>query len=310
MVLVSVVICTYNRSGLLSKALHTVCPQTLNCPEYEVIVIDNNSTDETSTVCQSFAEKYPNISIYFEAQQGLSYARNRGWREAKGEYIAYLDDDSTVPEEWLDTARTIIETVSPDVFSGPYLACYDILKPTWYKDEYGSRYLTDAAMTIDPQELHGCNLFLRRYLLELTGGFDSKLGMNGEAVAYGEETALMLSLYSMRPATTFYYDPNLFVYHLVRSEKMTLYWQFRDHFIRGRYADRVLKHHGQKQWTILALLFFMFKTMLKLVFSMTIMTVFRNRSEYPFFQNYWCESSWQNLYSIGLYYEQLQSSLR
>jgi len=81
----SVIICTYNRAELLKNVLQDVCEQTLADSEFEVIVVDNHSTDQTRAVAESFSQRYPNIRYCFEAQQGLSHARNRGWREARGD---------------------------------------------------------------------------------------------------------------------------------------------------------------------------------------------------------------------------------
>ena len=108
MLLFSVVICTYNRASLLPTALQTVCEQALDCTEYEVLVVDNNSTDETRFVTESFMQRYSNVRYCFEPQQGLSYARNRGWREARGKYVAYTDDECKVPPQWLTVAKEVI----------------------------------------------------------------------------------------------------------------------------------------------------------------------------------------------------------
>lgn len=81
------IICTYNRAILLAEVLQTVCEQTLARTAYEVIVVDNRSTDDTSLVCYIFAMRYPNVRVYFEEKQGFSYARNRSWQEAKGDYV-------------------------------------------------------------------------------------------------------------------------------------------------------------------------------------------------------------------------------
>jgi len=91
--MISVIVCTYNRAELLRELLPTLCEQTVAFTQYEVIVIDNGSTDHTKTVAAVFAARYPQVRYCYEPRQGLSHARNRGWQEAKGDYVAYIDDD-------------------------------------------------------------------------------------------------------------------------------------------------------------------------------------------------------------------------
>ena len=89
----------------------------LNYPRsrFEIIVIDNNSTDATSQVVADF----PTVKYFLERQQGLSFARNRGSREARGCFIAYLDDEVPCLVDWLENAALIVRDVAPDVFWGP-----------------------------------------------------------------------------------------------------------------------------------------------------------------------------------------------
>ena len=81
---ISVVICTYNRSTILKNALETILNQTIDPSFYEVIVVDNNSTDQTKRQVRNFSSLQANIRYVLEKQVGLSHARNRGWRESQG----------------------------------------------------------------------------------------------------------------------------------------------------------------------------------------------------------------------------------
>lgn len=134
-ILISAVICTYNRCSILGNAIESLCNQTLCSSQYEIIVVDNNSTDATREVVESFLNFY-NIRYLFESRQGLSYARNSGWENAQGKYIAYFDDDCQVPTNWMTEAKKIIENLEPYVFGGPTYPFYDLSKPQWFKDSY------------------------------------------------------------------------------------------------------------------------------------------------------------------------------
>lgn len=104
---ISVVICTYNRAGLLKAALRSVCKQTLDTAKYEVIVVNNNSQDNTRSVVEEFSKRFSNLQYYMEPRQGLSHARNRGWQGTQGKYVAYFDDDCKIPERWIAVAIEI-----------------------------------------------------------------------------------------------------------------------------------------------------------------------------------------------------------
>jgi glycosyltransferase involved in cell wall biosynthesis len=220
----------------------------------EFIVVDNNSTDNTyeairalltsSDVDQVKAVPWNRFfpgRIFKEERQGLSHARNRGWREARGEYVGYLDDDALADPQWLAVAREIIETQRPAMFGGPYYPFYDSPKPIWFKDDYGSRSLGDEARSLRADEyLSGGNMFYRRDVLEELGGFDADFGMSGDRIRYGEESQLQALSRSLHPEWTIYYDPRLSIRHLVRADKMTLRWRLRQSLIQGRDIERVL----------------------------------------------------------------------
>ncbi|MHA1938302.1 MAG: glycosyltransferase [Candidatus Thorarchaeota archaeon] len=303
--IISVVVCTYNRVNLLADALHTLCNQTLDTSDYEVIVVDNNSTDDTREVVDEFCYRFTNVRYCFEPQQGLSHARNRGWREAKGQYIAYTDDDCMMPEQWLEVAEEIIEQVSPDVFGGPYYAFHTTPKPRWFKDSYGSHELDKKARTLQENEyLDGANIFLRRSLLESLSGFDTSLGMSGTRVGYGEETALLQLIRTMEPAQLVYFDPRLYVYHLVPPQKMSMYWIIRQRFAAGRYSFRTFQGGNPLPLGRLQLIVGVVFALFALVGDSARGVFHRDRAQYPYPQNFFYEESFRHLQRLGMLYEQ------
>ena len=130
-VIFSVIICTYNRVGLLSGALESIGHQKFDNKKFEIIVVDNNSTDYSKSLVESFIKKYPNTRYIIEPHQGLSFARNRGWMEARGEYVAYIDDDARAEKNWLEVALMCFKEIQPEpkVVGGPILPYYTIEKP-------------------------------------------------------------------------------------------------------------------------------------------------------------------------------------
>ena len=109
---ISAIVCTYNRSTYLRKALGSLVDQSLSKDQYEVIVIDNGSQDDTRQVIDEFSWM-PNLKYVYEPNLGLSQARNTGWRNAHGGYVAYLDDDAIACPRWLEKILEVFENVKP-----------------------------------------------------------------------------------------------------------------------------------------------------------------------------------------------------
>ena len=101
---VSVILCTYNRCGSLASALKSVAASQFRSPtEWEVLTVDNNSSDQTRAVAEEFCKNHPGRFRYiFEGQQGKSNALNRGIRESKGNILAFMDDDVVADPDWLE----------------------------------------------------------------------------------------------------------------------------------------------------------------------------------------------------------------
>ena len=303
--LISVVVCTYNRSVLLPGVLQSLCEQTLATARYQIIVVDNNSVDNTRAVTEEFCRRYANVRYQFEPRQGLSHARNRGWQVAQGEYVAYIDDDCKAPPEWLAVAKDVIERVSPAAFGGPSFPIYEAAKPRWYKDSYIAHVPYTDARALKGEEcvkIYGHNMFFRRSLLENLGGFDPRLGMSGQNIAYGEETALLRLIAGTMPHELIYYEPRLYVYNLVRPDKMTFSWMARAAFASGRMCYHVFGATagagGRRQLALKTI-----ETLLAFAKSVLASTMRWNRRQYPYIQNYWYDHVFPHLQKLGMLYE-------
>src|SRR5258706_654344 len=118
---ISAVICTYNRAEYLGRAIESLAHQDLDSAGYEIIVVDNNSTDTTAQLVKNSIEAYPSIQIRYvlETEQGLSAARNRGAHEAAGNYIAYVDDDARAVQGWLSSLLASFLKLQAACIGGP-----------------------------------------------------------------------------------------------------------------------------------------------------------------------------------------------
>lgn len=100
---ISLIIATYNRADCLLRTLNSVAEQSLNPALYEIIVVNNNSTDHTAETCHKFAEGHAELHFHMvtEIRQGLSHARNCGIAHASGEFVAIIDDDELINRDFL-----------------------------------------------------------------------------------------------------------------------------------------------------------------------------------------------------------------
>ncbi len=309
-VLISVVICTRNRAALLAGALESVCGQTLSPEGFEIVVVDNGSTDDTPAVVARFAARHPNVRGTAEPLAGLSHARNRGWREAAGEYVGFLDDDGEAPPEWLSVAREIIGRFRPAAFGGPYFASYDSPKPRWWKDAYRTFRPSEEARPLGESEhLSGGNLFLRRELLAEAGGFDPRLGMAGTRISMGEETSLLREIRIRRPGALIYYDPRLYIRHLVHPSKMKWRWLLRYWFAGGRDSWRVSRASASAE-RMGDLRTERRRTLAELGKSVLRAVLNRDRERYPYYQNYLFEVTSRHVIALGQLSERIARSRR
>lgn len=234
--MITICICTYNRSDYLFKALdglvELLCPEGI---EWEVLVIDNNSNDSTKKVAEEFRAKLP-IRYIFEKQQGLSYARNRAIKECKGDVLFYLDDDAVAQPDWLTSMfRAILNFPEAGFFGGRSLPKWDKGKPTWLREpgmpliagvigyydhgEHTRMYIENEPLPV------GLNFGLRRNLFEDLEPFRSDLGVVGSVPGRGEEIE-----YLERAVAKSYkgvYVGDALCYHHVSSKKMTLGYMYR-----------------------------------------------------------------------------------
>ena len=115
----SVIVCTWNRAGILSECLDALRRQTLDPGRFEVIVVDNNSTDGTGDVVRQAADGSPvNIRYVVEEKQGLSVARNRGVEVAKGMWLAFIDDDSVAEPDLVAKLANCFEDTEAELIAG------------------------------------------------------------------------------------------------------------------------------------------------------------------------------------------------
>jgi glycosyltransferase involved in cell wall biosynthesis len=227
--MVSVVLCTYNRAQSLSWALESVAAQTLpHLLEWEVVVVDNNSRDQTREVVEDFCRRYPcRFRYVFEPNQGLSHARNAGIREARGGVLAFMDDDVTVEPGWLDNLTAPLRngdwagsggmTLPPGTFTPPHWLApdgpYNMLGVLCAYFNAG-----DKAGELD-QAPYGTNMAFRKQMFEKYGGFRIDLSRCAGNTMSNEDTEFGRRL--MKAGERLRYEPSAVVRHPVPVDRIT-----------------------------------------------------------------------------------------
>jgi glucosyl-dolichyl phosphate glucuronosyltransferase len=246
--IISAVVCTYNRSDMLRGCLESLCQQTLDKGLSEIIVVDNNSTDNTPQVVHEFADH--NIRYCLETAPGLSHARNRGLREARGKYVAYIDDDARAAADWLEVGCSLFEAATPslDCLGGPYHPFYTSTKPDWFKDQYEVRGFGDSPKYLKNTEyLSGANMIWLKDVLNMLGGFDTNTGVVGNQLRLGEETKALNSLWSQKGDARVLFSPKLIIYHWVPDYKMTVSYRLKRRFAEGVFVGLETKKAGRSE---------------------------------------------------------------
>lgn len=231
---ISAVICTYRNPRRLALAVESLLNQTVQPDLFEVIVVDNNSRDATREV----ARRYPTVRYVLERQQGLSFARNTGVRSARGDIVAFIDDDAEASPQWLQSLLDVYER-HPDAWAagGTVLPIWEGRRPWWLTEElFRDLSLLDwgpVERRLEwPERLIGVNSSFRREAFDEVGLFDVGLGRKGSEMLGAEETEFQqrihargkLVIYSLRAA----------VYHHVPVGRMSQGYFFRRAFGSGR----------------------------------------------------------------------------
>ena len=291
---ISVVVCTYNRCDLLKGAVDSLISQGAPRRSFEVIVVDNASTDGTRELVNSYGKR---VRYVFEKKQGLSHARNAGYKAARGSYVAYLDDDAKAEKGWITRALGIIREQGPDFFGGPIYPFYLSPKPKWFRDEYERRLHAPRTGPL-PKKKHvsGSNIFVRRELFEALGGFRTSFGMRGATVDYGEEADFLLRA-RRKGYGNAYYDMKLVVEHLVPPHKMRVGFYFGYHYRCGRKHKEMVGRGPSRLGALAMLVGLLVRLGAYIVLGLAV----RNRKDFPLYRQYLVKMA-VKMHLIGRYY--------
>ena len=238
---VSIVIPTYNRSALLRDALNSVLRQDSDAA-FEIVVVDNNSQDDTKAVVDSLMERHSDKLHYVvEPQQGNAYARNRGIETAKAAIIAFIDDDVTVESGWLKSLKKVLDTRSDLSFvGGRVLPRWSGSPPSWLTPDhwsplalldYGDNELMISGTS--PRGLLTANIALRRSVFEEVGMFSPQLQRVKDAIGSMEDHEFLLRV--CRSGKKGMYVPSMIARAELEVERLTKSYHRRWHTGHGHF---------------------------------------------------------------------------
>jgi glycosyltransferase involved in cell wall biosynthesis len=234
---VSIIACTYNRAPLIDKLLRSLVAQEFE-GEHEIVVVDNNSTDDTKTIVENWIPRAnPNCPIryLFVARQGVSFARNAGVEAATGDVVAFIDDDAVAEKDWLQRVIDDMRDQSLACVGGKVIPAWAEPPPDWITFELlpsiGGSILGDnrCVMTGKLYPLGG-NMAVRKSWHQSLGGFNINMGRVGKSLATAAEIEFADRL--RRAGGVTLYDPQMIIHHHVPPSRMT-----QEYFLRVRYWE-------------------------------------------------------------------------
>jgi GT2 family glycosyltransferase len=233
---ISVAIATYNRAGLLRQTLEGVTRQAYPKDRYEIIVIDNNSTDSTRQITEDFTDANPAPRYVLERKQGLSCARNRVIAEARGDIIVFADDDILVEPDWLEQLATPFEqnpAHPPAAVGGEVIPVFPNGLPAWIAAWHGPLALRPDTGPLGPRQFPmGANLAIRRDVFAQAGLFNESLGRQAGRLLGGEETEFLRRVRAL--GLEVWFAPRAKVLHQLPASRTTLNYAARHAFDSAR----------------------------------------------------------------------------
>ena len=217
--MISAIISTYNREKYLPKLFKSISKQDyLN---FEIIIIDNNSPGNTKELTEKFIKNNPKLKIkyFLETKQGLSFGRNRGIKEANGDFIIFLDDDAFISNNYFHRISFYFKQYSDVMAIGSkILLNYESIIPKW-ENPYLNSLLGYFNLGNDVKYFkgnnypRGSNMSFRKEVFNLVGLFNTRLGRIGNELGGGEEKDIFQRIYNKK--LNVLYVPDAIVYHSV-----------------------------------------------------------------------------------------------
>lgn len=253
--MISVIIPTLNRAALLEKTLVSLTQQTIRETDFEVLVIDNGSTDSTADVVTKFSS-HLNIKCFLEKNPGLHEGRHRGVRESSGEILVYADDDIKALPSWIEGIAESFKEPKVGLVGGKNIPDYESPPPDWLDKFWVAtgegKHITyfslldfgDTTRLIDPHYVFGCNFSIRKSIVLDAKGFHPD-GMPESLIKFRGDGETHVARHVTKMGFQTVYNPKVSVKHWVPSSRMNMAYLNKRSFSEGitqSYVDTRAKY--------------------------------------------------------------------
>jgi len=289
--IISVIIPTYNNCKLLKKALISLRNQTFIHNNFEIIVVDNASTDDTAAIVKQFQVENNDLLVkyFYEPIPGLLSGRHRGIKESCGELLCFIDEDIQADKDWLVAIYETFKTTDVQLVTGKNLPNYESKPPEWLNNMWnknvfgincGELSLIDFGaeeIDIPARFVWGLNYSIRRSAVLQLGGF------NPDAVPpnyqkYQGDGESGLSFKAEQKGYKARYNPKIIVHHFVSNQRMTKKYFCKRYYYQG-VADSytmIRNHYHNNQSTDKKVIFFLLVKRSLWSLKSLILSLFKN----------------------------------
>jgi glucosyl-dolichyl phosphate glucuronosyltransferase len=274
----TVVVCTYNRCKILEKALDSlVASALLDSFEWEVLVVDNNSSDQTRDVVEGFIQRHPGRFRYvFEPRPGVSYARNAGVRESRGDVLAFMDDDVTVGRGWLRNLTASLHSGDCAGAGGRIVPVWKSQPPRWLPIDrpYALAPFVSFDLGSEPGPLNeppfGASMAFRKEVFKKYGCFRTDLGRCGTNLLSNEDTEFGHRL--LAAGERLRYEPSAVTQHPVPEERVRKLYVLNWWFGKGRADISEFGIPAGTRWFLFRIPLFLIRRTMKWILQSMIST--------------------------------------
>jgi glucosyl-dolichyl phosphate glucuronosyltransferase len=244
---ITIVICTFNRANYLKKALLSFFQQSISQNRYKILVVDNNSKDNTKDIVFGLQGVFPNIDYIYEPNQGLSNARNTGIKYSQTDLIAFMDDDAVASKNWLEAVIDSFNNNSDIGYVGGNIDLnWESKRPDWLSDRLlgflgflnlgtNERYLKENEFVF------GGNLAIRKSRIGNLR-FNHLLGIVGKKIGSNEEIEFQIKARILNIPG--FFNPNMLIVHSAKKENINKMWYLKRLFSQGVSDYYLLSHEN------------------------------------------------------------------
>ena len=284
----SIIICTYNRVDFLKKCIDSILKQISTNNGIEIVVIDNNCNDGTKEYINNINSTY--INYFLETKQGLSHARNKGIEVSKGDFLAFVDDDATINEKWLKSLLYHLKTQNINhIYGGPIFPNFEVNCPIWIDDEYFIREFKSSDGYLDKltaqDGFSGGNMCIPKNIFDKVGFFNTDLGMQGKEMGLGEESELFFRIHNQIKQVKLYNINDMSITHFEAKFKLEKkYLKDRISLSSLQFTNRLLAEKNLKSKIMI------YGKIVKQIIELKcniILSLFITKRKFRYLKNYW-----------------------